>query len=473
MKNSLYLPIVLCLVTLVVDVNGQTCATWANSPKKDEAETAHTLYRDAIKAGKFADALPNWAKAFTIAPAADGNRDWHYSDGIKIYLALSEKETDAAKKAAYVAKIQDLYKGMIECYKAKGIKIANCNDDVCLNKKISDIKAQQAYDMYYALRSPYKDLLSVLGESAQLGGKSTMYTIIAPYADVAVYQFLKKELSKEDARNIYNTINEISEYNVANNKKFGAYYKDAHTYSLAKFGEIEDYIFDCEYFKTKLEPEYRKDKENYESIKVIYNKLSSKGCAAEDVLMTEIKAQYDKLAAVENAKRKAEFEASNPVYMASKMINEGNFQGAIDKYKEAIEAATSNEEKGELTLSIASVQYRRLGQAASARETARKAAALKPGWGAPYLLIGDMYVGGARNCGDDWGSRLAVLAAIDKYQTAKSVDASSADDANERIGRISSAMPDKSEGFMRGVKDGATMTVPCWIGESVRIRYKS
>ena len=95
MKNSLYLPIVLCLVTLVVDVNGQTCATWANSPKKDEAETAHTLYRDAIKAGKFADALPNWEKAFTIAPAADGNRDWHYSDGIKIYLALSEKETDA------------------------------------------------------------------------------------------------------------------------------------------------------------------------------------------------------------------------------------------------------------------------------------------------------------------------------------------------------------------------------------------
>jgi len=473
MKNSLYLPIVLCVATLMADVNAQSCAGWANSPRKDEAETAHTLYRDAIKAGKFADAFPNWEKAFTIAPAADGNRDWHYSDGIAIYKSMFEKETDATKKAGYVTKIQDLYKGMIECYKAKGIKVPNCNDDVCLNKKISDIKSQQAYDMYYVLQSPYKDLLAVLSESVQLGGKSTLYTIIAPYADITVYQFLKKELSKEDARNIYNTINEISDYNVANNKKYGAYYKDAHTYSMAKFGEIEDYIFDCDYFKVKLEPEYRKDKENYESIKVIYNKLSTKGCAAEDALMTEIKNQYDKLAAEENAKRKAEFEANNPVYMASKMINDGNFQGAIDKYKEAIEAATSNEEKGELTLSIASVQYRKLGQASPARETARKAAALKPGWGAPYLLIGDMYVGGARNCGDDWGSRLAVLAAIDKYQTAKSVDASSADDANERIGRISSAMPDKSEGFMRGVKDGASMTVPCWIGETVKIRYKS
>lgn len=473
MKNSLYLPIVLCVLTLMADVNAQSCVSWTNSPRKDEAETAHTLYRDAIKAGKFADAFPNWEKAFMIAPAADGNRDWHYSDGISIYKSMFEKETDASKKAGYVTKIQDLYKGMIECYKAKGIKVPNCNDDVCLNKKISDIKAQQAYDMYYVLRSPYKDLLAVLAESAQLGGKSTLYTIIAPYADVTVYQFLKKELSKEEARNIYNTINEISDFNIANNKKFGPYYKDAHTYALAKFGEIEDYIFDCDYFKAKLEPEYRKDNENHESIKVIYQKLSSKGCANEDPLMVEIKAKFEKIVAEENAKRKAEFEANNPVYMASKMINEGNFQGAIDKYKEAIEAATSNEEKGELTLSIASVQYRKLGQATAARETARKAASLKPGWGAPYLLIGDMYVGGARNCGDDWGSRLAVLAAIDKYQTAKSVDASSADDANERIGRISSAMPDKSEGFMRGVKDGASMAVPCWIGETVKIRYKS
>lgn len=473
MKNFLYLPILVILVTSMVDVNAQSCATWINSPKKDEAETAHTLYRDAIKAGKYADAFPNWEKAFTMAPAADGLRDWHYSDGIAIYKAMFEKEADAAKKAGYVAKIQSLYAGMIDCYKAKAIKKGNCNDETCLNKIVSDIKAQQAYDMYYVLRSPYKDLLTVLTESAKLGGKQTQYTIIAPYADAAVYQFLKKEMTKEEARDIYNTINDLADFNEANNKKFGAYYKDARTYSLAKFGEIEDYIFDCDYFKAKLEPEYRKDAENHESIKNIYNKLKSKGCADADALMTEIKAKYEKIVAEENAKRKADFEASNPVYMAKKLMDEGNFQGAIDKYKEALEVATTNEEKGELTLSIASVQYRKMGQASAARETARRAAALKPNWGAPYLLIGDMYVGGARNCGDDWGSRLAVLAAIDKYQYAKSIDASAAGDANDRIGRISSAMPDKQDGFMRGIKEGATLTVPCWIGESVRLRYKS
>ena len=47
------------------------------------------------------------------------------------------------------------------------------------------------------------------------------------------------------------------------------------------------------------------------------------------------------------------------------------------------------------------------------------------------------------------------------------------DDANARIGRISAYMPDKAEGFMKGMKEGASLNVPCWIGETVRLRYKS
>ncbi len=473
MKNSLYLPLIFCLVSLVADANAQTCTTWNNSPKKDEAETAHTLYRDAIKAGKFMDAFPNWEKAFNIAPAADGNRDWHYTDGIAIYKSIYEKETDAAKKEAAAKKIMDLYTGMIDCYQAKAIKIPNCNNDACLNKKISDIKAAQAYDMYYALHTPYKDLMRVLGESIALGGKETIYTVIAPYSEVTVYQFLKKEISKEEARDIYTKLNEVGDYNIANNKKYGAYYKDAMAYANAKFAEIEDYIFDCEYFKEKLTPDYKKDADNHEVIKSIYNKLSSKGCSSEDPLMLELKTKYEKIVAEENAKRRAEYEASNPIYVAKKLMDDGDFAGAIEKYKDAIDSAESDSERGELYLSIASLQYRKLGQPGTARETARKAASLKPGWGGPYLLIGDMYVGGARTCGDDWGIRLAILAAIDKYQQAKSIDGGAADDANDRIGRISSSMPAKDEAFMRGYKEGQIMTVPCWIGESVKLRFKS
>jgi len=476
MKNSIYSLLLIWSSAVTVSLQAQ-CVTWINSPKKDEAETAHTLYRDALKAGRIMDAMPHWEKAYSIAPAADGLRDWHYSDGISIYKAIFLKETDAAKKQSAVNKINELYAGMMDCYKARVIKINNCDTDEsieeCTNRKLGDIKAQYAYDMYYTLRSPYPEVLKVLGESMNLSGNDAMYTIFVPFADVAVFQFLNKELPKEEARAIHAKLNEIAEFNINKNKRYGNYYKDALAYSNAKFLEIEDFIFDCDYFKEKLTPGYRKDTENHELIKTIFNKLSSKGCSDTDPLMIELKAKYEKIVAEENARRKAEYEATNPIYMAKKLIDEGDFDGAINKYRDAIDSAETNEDKGELVLSIASLQFRKLGQTNNARETARRAANLKPNWGAPFLLIGDMYISGARNCEDDWGSRLAVLAAIDKYQYAKSIDPSMASDANDRISRISSAMPDKQDGFMRGFKEGQTLTVPCWIGESVRVRFKT
>jgi len=474
MKNSSFALFLVWLVSssLSLTLDAQ-CVTWLNSPKKDEAETAHTLYRDALKAGKILDAMPNWEKAYSIAPAADGLRDWHYSDGITIYKAIFEKETDPAKKQAALNKINELYAGMKECYKAKVIKVNNCNSEDCVNKKLGDISAQQATDMYYSLRSPYPEVLKILADAVTLSGTDALYTVFVPYADIAVYQFLNKELSKEDARAIYQKLNEIAEFNITKNKRYGNYYKDALAYSNAKFLEIEDFIFDCEYFKEKLTPDYRKDPENHELIKTIFNKLSSKGCTDKDSLMVELKDKFEKIVAEENARRKAEYEASNPIYMAKKLIDEGNFEGAIEKYKDAIDSAHTNEDKGELVLSIASLQFRKLGQTNNARESARRAANLKPNWGAPYLLIGDMYVSGARNCDDDWGSRLAVIAAIDKYQYARSIDPSMASDANDRIDRITSALPEKEDGFMRQVKEGQTLTVPCWIGESVKVRFKT
>ena len=74
--------------------------------------------------------------------------------------------------------------------------------------------------------------------------------------------------------------------------------------------------------------------------------------------------------------------------------------------------------------------------------------------------------------GDDWNQRLAIIAAIDKYQYARSIDSEVAGDANERISKYQSSLPDLSEGHMRGVKEGAKETVGCWIGETVKVRFK-
>jgi len=83
-----------------------------------------------------------------------------------------------------------------------------------------------------------------------------------------------------------------------------------------------------------------------------------------------------------------------------------------------------------------------------------------------------MYLASSRNCGSDAYTRgLAVLAAIDKFEKARAVDSSVADDAKKRISKYWSNIPPKDEVFMRSMQ-GKTDKVPCWIGETVKVRHQ-
>ena len=122
--------------------------------------------------------------------------------------------------------------------------------------------------------------------------------------------------------------------------------------------------------------------------------------------------------------------------------------------------------------SKASIQGRKLKKYSAARATAREAAKLRPNYGRPYMLIGDLYATSAGKCGDSWNQRLAIIAAIDKYNYAKSIDPTVAEEAGKKVSKYRSSLPDSNDGFMRGVKAGDTQKVGCWIGESVKVRYK-
>ena len=69
-----------------VSVNAQ-CETWKDSPKKDYAEEQHVLYRQFMKSDPpaYEKAFPHWKNVFEIPPAADGERSFHFSDGVEIY----------------------------------------------------------------------------------------------------------------------------------------------------------------------------------------------------------------------------------------------------------------------------------------------------------------------------------------------------------------------------------------------------
>lgn len=462
-----------CCLTMIgmflqTEAIGQ-CATWAGSPNEGAITDAHTIYRGHMKTEEFDNAFEFWKTAYDGAPAADGARDFHYTDGIKIYKHKLKNAADDAQKQECVDMVVKLYNEAMSCFESGAIKMK-----IPAKERIAYLQGRMAYDMYYELRTPYSMTFPALEKSIELGGNNTEYIVLAPYADVATYQFSNDKMDKETARAIYSKIIEIADHNIANNEKYSAYYKQAKESALGSFAPFEAQIFDCDYFVKKVEPAFRADPDNPGLIKETIQTLKRQGCDSSNALLAELEAKYAQYATAENAKRKAEYEASNPNIMARKLKDAGDYAGAIAKYNEAISNDSDPAKQALYYYQIGQI-HNKQKQFSKGMAAAKKAAELRPDWGQPHMLMGDLYVGNSSKCGDVIKQKCVYVAAIGKYRKAKSIDSEVAAKANEKISRYSSSKyrlspEDKEQAFMAGLKEGSTVNLSC-IGTSVKLKF--
>jgi len=447
------------------------CDNWVGKPTQSDAENFHSIYRQALKSNDYALAFENWQQAYKLAPAADGKREYHYTDGVTLYKQMLTSAADEATKNKYKETIIQLYDQAISCYKSRAISTKNNTDEEYM-QKIGYLYGRKAYDMFYFLNSGYDANMAALDSCIRYAGDKAEYVIFDPYANIIVWEYKQGRMPKEKAVSLYQRLNQIAEYNIANNEKLSEGYQQAQAAMDGKIAEIEKEIFDCDYFKQKLIPEYEENRDDPQTLRRVLATLKSQGCPETDPVVLKLDEEWKKYATEENARIQKEFEANNPAAAARAAYDAGRFQEAIAKYRQAIDEESDNDKKATMTFAIASIEFRKLNLYSQARATALAAAKLNPGWGRPYMLIGDMYGKTARSCGDSWNQRLAILAAIDKYSYAKSIDNSVADEANDRLSNYYGSLPDKNEAFMRGVSEGQSATVGCWIGETVRLRFK-
>jgi len=468
-----YVPIIAAFLVLSASATTQEFASWVGSEFEDDATDAHSIYRQALKAKDWKVAFENWKKAYEMAPAADGKRDYHFIDGVKLYLHKYKNETDDAKKKEYVEIINRLYDEAIRAYETRAIQPTSCGDnDACYEGKIGYVYSKKGFNMFYTLNVPYSENLEVYDKAIDMAGNDLEYTAFDPVFTMLTYMFQKGKMTKEEVLDYYNRLEDIANYNINNNSRLGSYYDQAWKAAKVKLSPIEGDIFDCDYFKPIYKEMYEENPEDYEQLKTLVGLLKKRGCDESDPLLVRLETKWQAYAEKVNAERMAEFEANNPSFKAKKLYDEGDYAGAVKKYDEAIEMETDEDKKASYLFSKASIQFRKLKQYSTARATAYEAAKLRPGWGRPYMLIGDMYGSSARSCGDNWNQRLAIIAAIDKYSYARSIDADVAQEASERISKYNSSLPELSEGHMRGVKEGQKETVGCWIGETVSVRFQ-
>jgi len=109
------------------------------------------------------------------------------------------------------------------------------------------------------------------------------------------------------------------------------------------------------------------------------------------------------------------------------------------------------------------------GSFGKARSYFRKALEFKPSFGAAYLQIASMIANSANNCGKDEFNKRAVYWLAARYANkAARVDPSVKSNASKAAASYNGRAPSKADAFSQG-KQGKTISIGCWIGESVKV----
>jgi len=443
------------------DVKLSPCKHWEGSPDREEARKAHVLYRDLLKLNKITDAFDLWEVAYELAPAADGQRYFHYMDGITIYKHFYDNETDPAKKEAYLKRVFEFYDEATRCYP----------------ENASLYKSLKAFDLYYNYPgvATDKEVFNLFKEVMDEEGKETPAHVINPFTALMQKLFANKEIEMPETQKYSKQVLDVvdfrvKEYKEKRNPKWkgeGWDIVEGYAPEVIAMFEGEKGFFDCAYYTQKYYKEYLASPNDCEVIETTYGRLKWGDCDKEQIERKTIAEKW-----IADCYEPPEPTQQGTVTQAYQAMEEGRYRESITLFEQAITETEDNTKKGNYNYIIARIYYQYLKKFSQSRQYARAASKNRPSWGKPYLLIGDLYASSGTRCGPGtgWDSQIVIWPAMDKWEKAKSVDPSVAKEANKNINRYKQYLPEVGEAFSRMLKDGDSFRVECWIQENTRVR---
>lgn len=427
------------------------CPRFSDSPNPDETTDNFVLYKDFIRAKDLPQAFSYWEKVYAVAPAADGNRNSVYSDGIWFCEQFIEASKDSLEKEKYIDKIFQLYDEMEECYPDGGY-----------------ITGRKAFDYFYKYRhrKSFDEIYAMFKKSIEQDNNEARYFVLNPFTALLVEQHYDEKISTEEAQKYQQLILKVLNKNLASCKgQECEKWKIIEEYVPARLESFEAVkgFYPCEYFQEKYYADFEANPTDCEVIINVYSRFKYGGCPESGAKFEALKAAYN-----ENCK-----EDTGPG--CRDFLAEGSYKEAIDCYETKAAETDDKEKKAQYLIVIAKIYHAHLKNFSMARKYALKAADVKPKWGEPYLLIGRLYASSGPLCGPGrgWDSQIVTWPAIDMWNKAKSIDPNARAEANKWINQYSQYMPDVEDIFIRGLKKGDSFFVPCWIQRSTTVRPKS
>ncbi len=450
-KTNLSVIRMILLLSSLVGVISNTlaqCPSFENFPEGEkQGQQTHLVYQYFIKDKQYKKVLPHWEQ---LIKYASGKSTTYYEEGIEMMKSFIEETEDTLKKVVLIERIAQLYEQQITCF--------------CKTKEEEgNLRSLKAYDMYVLEYNNQQYTLEEFGKAFNLIGNSVDAYMVLSYADHATYMFGHNKVEKSFMEILYQRLMIIIDENIGHED-----FKETRDAVNEYFKPYEEYIFGCNYWKKKLKKTYDADADNPKVFRPILRKLLQKGCSKEDEFIKEL------------MKKDREYVVHvdyRPIPTAQKGTNayvKGNYQKAIELYKQAIDETDDADRKAAIQYKIGQIYYAKFKDHANARDFALKAAQNRPKWGKPYMLIGNMYASSGLVCGTgkkDWNSQIIVWAAIDMWEKAKSIEPSVADKANHQIRKYTKYMPTEEQAKKYNIKEGQTVRIECWIQTSTRARF--
>lgn len=410
-----------------------------------------TFYKTYAKSENYRDAYTFWERVYDNCPAA--TKDTYIIGTDLLKWQIENAETPEARKE-WINKLMEMYDTRIKYF---GDDPENGTDYI-LGNKVSDYMNLMGNDSDFGL--VYGWLQPVVKEmGAKTDGLALSLFTYASMAKMVIDPNFKQQYISDQLMVDGYFDQKIAEAQTAGNQAAcEAYqgYKSAGQTLFAQSGAAS-----CDVMQDVYAPQIESKKGDKEFLSQTVALLRSVGCTESPVYYAASEHLYKLEPSVEAA-----------LGIANKAYNENNYARAREYYEDAIKLSSNDSEKGEVYYMLAAMSYKQ-GSYSSARNYANQAMSLKSGFGAPMILIAQMYAATAKSIypDDPIKQRIVYCLVVDKAERARAMDPSVAGQANQIIGNYRQHYPSKEDVFMHpDLNEGASFTVGGWIGETTTIR---
>lgn len=410
-----------------------------------------SVAREAVKAGNFKDAYLPWKVVLENCPTL---RYYTFTDGFKILKSFLDANTDrnSADYKKYFDELMNLHDLRMKYtpeFISKGVKVSSVDD--ALGSKALDY-------IQYAPSADVKQAYQWFKQSLDAEKSNSSPNVMHFFLDMSLQYLKANDAHKEQFIKDYLEATKYADEAIANEpgENMVAALKTVRGNLDAQF--INSGAATCESLQNIYAPKVEANQTNLDALKEIIKIMAMMGCRESDAYLQASLYAY-----------RLEPSADAAIGCAAMAFKKGDTDGSVKFFDEALALETDNAKKADIAYKAASV-LASVKKNSQAKSYAQKAISLNENFGAPYILIAQLYASNYKWNDEAALNKCTFFVVIDKLQRAKSVDPSVTEEANKLIGSYSAYTPEAKDLFMLGYKPGDRITIGGWIGETTTIR---